>query len=97
MIAIRKGKLKEINGLVDYIAEGELVDISGDRIPCSIGYNIYPSFEEDEDDILRADFIFIEKSGITESGRHYEKRTISLLAYLPDYEQIQVDDEEAIT
>lgn len=91
MRAVRKGDLK-INrggGLTDYIAEGELWR-GRSYIPCTIGYNVYSSYDEEDNHILRAEYIFIQANGVTESGDHYEKRTIELR----DNPYIEVADEE---
>lgn len=90
IMATRTSDLRANKGLVDFIAYGEIIE-DGERIPCEIGYNAYPSYDDDEDEILRADYIFIKSDGVTEGGKHYFKKTINL----KDNACILVLDEEA--
>lgn len=75
MRAIRTGEIKPIIGIVDFVAKG-YISKDGDRIPCEIGYN--EDITPDGDTILRAEYVFIKRDGITERGNHYYKSTIDL-------------------
>lgn len=75
------GGLKKVkDGLVDYIASGEVIR-NGKKIPCEIGFTIWGYTrnhpEERGEAEVEATHIFI-KDGITSDGTHYNAETIEL-------------------
>lgn len=64
------GELTKVNhGLVDYIADGEII-MDDDRIPCEVGYTDFGNGPEET-------YIFLH-TGVTEKGNCYYEETIKI-------------------
>ena len=59
--------------LVDYIANGYIVNHDGEHIPCLVGFTDLGKYRG-----IEPTHIFIENDGFTESGTAYYKETIRL-------------------
>lgn len=67
----RTSDLRKEKGIMnDWIADGFVITILGDKVPCKIGYSEMISSEE-----VEADTLFF-KDFIAESGNHYQAETI---------------------